>query len=66
MALGVNKLYMHYFPESVAPRTLVSRNREAIRSFIREESGWAVLKPLCGSGGHNVFLVQPADAPNVE
>ena len=65
MALGISKLYMHYFPENVAPRTLVSRDRNAIRAFIRDEGGWAVLKPLCGSGGHNVFLVQPADAPNV-
>lgn len=65
MALGLNKLYLQYFPESVRLRTLVTRHRESIKAFVREQDGWAVLKPLCGSGGHNVFLVQPEDAPNI-
>lgn len=65
MAIGLNKLYLHYFPERVRPKTLVSRDRKQIKDFIRAEGGWAVLKPLSGSGGHNVFLVRPEYAPNV-
>jgi glutathione synthase len=65
LALGITKLYTQYFPESVRPRCLISRHRESIKSFVNEEGGWAVLKPLCGSGGHNVFLVRPEDAPNI-
>ena len=61
MVLGISKLYMHYFPQSISPRTLVSRDRVAISAFIDDEGGWAVLKPMSGSGGHNVFLVQPDD-----
>ena len=65
LALGITKLYMQYFPRHIGPRTLVTRHRESIKAFVRDEGGWAVLKPLCGSGGHNVFLVQPEDAPNI-
>ena len=65
LALSLNKLYLHSFPDSIRPRTLVTREREAVISFIREHRGLAVLKPLIGSGGRGVFLVQPEDAPNV-
>lgn len=65
MMLGLDKLYMEYFPPEVRPRTLVSRHSQVIKNFIEEQEGWAVLKPLSGSGGHNVFLVRPQDAPNL-
>jgi glutathione synthase len=59
LALAVNKMYLQYFPEHVRPRTLISRNREDIKHFIKEQGGFAVLKPLAGSGGRNVFLIDP-------
>jgi glutathione synthase len=65
LAVGLTKLYLQYFPEIVRPRTLVSRNREQLKAFIKAEGGRAVLKPLSGSGGRNVFLVQPEDTPNI-
>ncbi len=65
LALGLNKLYMEYFPESVRPRTLVTRNKSEAKDFIAGQGGFAVLKPLAGSGGRNVFLVRPHDTPNV-
>jgi len=65
LALGLNKLYLEYFPESVRPRTLVTRDRTEAKDFIAAQGGYAVLKPLSGSGGHNVFLVQPHDTPNI-
>jgi len=49
----------------VRPRTLISRNRAEIRRFIDEHGGTAVLKPLQGSGGKNVFLVKDGDAANL-
>ena len=63
--LGLNKLYMEYFPEAVRPRTLVTRDKEEIKEFIAEQQGYAVLKPLSGSGGRSVFLVLPEFLPNV-
>jgi glutathione synthase len=65
LAKAINKLYLQYFPVEVRPRTLISRDSNEIKTFIREQDDRAVLKPLSGSGGHNVFLVQPEDKPNI-
>ena len=65
LAKAINKMYLQYFPEEVRPRTLISRDSNEIKAFVREQGDRAVLKPLSGSGGHNVFLVQPEDKPNI-
>lgn len=65
LAQAVNKMYLQYFPEQVRPRTLISRNREDIKHFIKENGGSAVLKPLAGSGGRNVFLIDPNEKANI-
>jgi len=62
---AVNKMYLQHFPEQVRPRTLISRHRDDIKAFIREQGGTAVLKPLAGSGGRNVFLVEPHERANL-
>lgn len=63
---AVNKMYLEYFPQEVRPLTLISRDREEIKAFVREQGEKnAVLKPLAGSGGHNVFLVGPQEWVNI-
>jgi glutathione synthase len=62
---AINKMYLQYFPEEVRPRTLISRDKDEIKAFIKEQGDHAVLKPIAGSGGRNVFLVQPEDKPNI-
>ena len=62
---AVNKLYLQQFPAEVRPQALISRDREQIKRFTKEMGGTVVLKPLFGSGGRNVFLVRPEDAPNM-
>jgi glutathione synthase len=64
LAKAMNKMYFQLFPEEVRPRTLISRDRNEIKRFIKDEGGRAVLKPLQGSGGTGVFLVQPGEASN--
>jgi glutathione synthase len=65
LAKATNKMYFQLFPEEVRPRTVISRDRDEIKRFIKEEDGTAVLKPLQGSGGQGVFLVRPSDVSNL-
>ena len=63
---ATNKMYFQLFPEEVRPKTLISQNRKDIRAFIKDVGGNAVLKPLQGSGGAGVFLVQIDDQSNID
>jgi len=65
LSKALNKMYFQLFPEEVRPRTLITRDRDEIRAFAKEEGGRIVLKPLQGSGGQSVFLVQPSDISNL-
>lgn len=60
-----SKMYFQLFPEEVRPRTLITRDKDEIKAFAREQGGNIVLKPLQGSGGASVFLVRPDDIPNI-
>jgi glutathione synthase len=64
LAKAETKLYLEQFPEQIRPRTLISRHREQIREFAARH-GTAVLKPLQGSGGQNVFIVRPDGLANL-
>jgi len=64
LAKASTKMYFQLFPEQVRPRTLITRDRDEIKAFAREERR-IVLKPLQGSGGASVFLVRPDDIPNL-
>lgn len=62
---AVNKIYLQYFPEEVRPRAIITRNAEDIKHFIKQEDGYAVIKPLYGSGGRNVFFIRPEEKSNI-
>ncbi|AQQ69697.1 Glutathione synthetase [Limihaloglobus sulfuriphilus] len=65
LSRAMNKMYFQMFPEEVRPRTIISRDRNEIRRFIRDEGGTAVLKPLQGSGGSGVFLISKDNFYNI-
>src|SRR5690349_3292648 len=65
LANALSKAYFQHFPEVVRPRTLISRDGELIKSFVEDLGGKAVLKPLQGSGGSGVFLMNSAESPNL-
>ncbi len=65
LARSLTKLYLQYFPESIRPETLITRNQSEALDYIQSKDGFAVLKPLFGSGGRSVFLVRPSDRPNL-
>ncbi len=63
LARAQNKLYFQDFPEAVRPVTLISKSIEEIRAFIEQQPKGAIVKPLQGSGGKNVFKIDtPGDA----
>jgi len=57
LAQAANKMYFQYFPKTVRPETIITREIEDIKSFYKNHRKRIVLKPLQGSGGKNVFLV---------
>ena len=59
------KLYYKSLPKWVYPRTLITRDKEDVKSFVKNEGGYAILKPLFSSGGRGVFVVRPQDEPNL-
>ena len=59
------KLYLKSLPQWIYPRTLITRNKEDVKSFVKDEGGYAILKPLFSSGGRGVFVVRPQDEPNL-
>jgi glutathione synthase len=62
---ALNKMYFQHFPEAVRPRTVISRNPADIQKFYEDNEQKIVLKPLQGSGGKDVFLVDE-DAKNLK
>jgi glutathione synthase len=58
-------MYFQLFPEEVRPKTIITRDRDEIKAFAKDQAGTIVLKPLQGSGGQSVFLVRPEDVPNL-
>ena len=65
LAKAMNKTYFQLFPQEVRPKTVITRSRDEIKEFVKEQGGNAVLKPLQGSGGAGVFLVRPEDKANL-
>ena len=65
LAQALSKAYFQHFPEAVRPQTLISRDEDRIAGFISDLGGRAVLKPLQGSGGSGVFLVNSEESPNL-
>lgn len=62
---AISKAYFQQFPAVVRPRTMICRDEDHLQSFVDEMGGKAVLKPLQGSGGSGVFLVNDDEKPNL-
>jgi len=60
-----NKTYFQHFPEQVRPVTCITRDPDEIKSFITSHDGRGVIKPLQGSGGQSVFVVDGQSGANL-
>ena len=65
LSQAVNKLYFQSFPREVRAETLITRFPSDIREFAKKHGGKVVLKPLQGSGGQGVFLVNRKSGENL-
>ncbi len=65
LARAGSKMYLAGFPAEIRPRTLITRSVERARSFLRELDGPAIIKPLVGFGGKNVFYVGRGQTANL-
>jgi glutathione synthase len=65
LSLAINKLYFQSFPREVRAETLISRVPADIRKFAAKHKGKVVLKPLQGSGGQGVFLLNAKSSSNL-
>jgi glutathione synthase len=66
LSKALNKMYFQQSPQEVRPLTLISRNADEIRRFVKDHrKGGVVLKPLQGSSGDSVFLVNGGQMSNL-
>ncbi|WP_020389783.1 hypothetical protein [Kribbella catacumbae] len=61
---ATSKLYLEEYPEKIRPRSLVTRDPEAIERFAGEV-GHCVVKPLYGAKGRNVFMISDDGEANL-
>ncbi len=62
---AINKMYFQHFPEILRPKTVITRDEKEIVDFYGENNKKIILKPLQGSGGSNVFLVDEDSDQNL-
>jgi glutathione synthase len=65
LARAGSKMYLAGFPAEIRPKTLITRSVERVRAFLRELDGPAIIKPLYGFGGKNVFYVGRGQTANL-
>lgn len=53
----IDKLYFEELPSSIKPDSLITRNMDDLMKFWEDVGKKMVLKPLEGSGGQNVYLI---------
>lgn len=53
----IDKLYFESLPEYIKPKSIITRDRSRLMEFYEEMGNKMVLKPLEGSGGQNVYMI---------
>jgi glutathione synthase len=62
---AINKMYFQHFPKILRPETIITRDTKEIEDFFEEQKQRMILKPLQGSGGKNVFLINKKNRMNL-
>ncbi len=53
----IDKLYFEELPSSIKPNSIITRKKDDILAFWKDQNHQMVLKPLEGSGGKDVYLI---------
>lgn len=53
----IDKLYFEELPASIKPNSIITRKKEDVLEFFENHKKKMVLKPLEGSGGRDVYLI---------
>jgi glutathione synthase len=53
----IDKLYFEELPAEIKPASLITRDKQEILDFFEEHKKKMILKPLEGSGGRGVYLI---------
>lgn len=61
-----SKMYLQYFPEAIRPKSIITRNIADVDAFYHDQHDKIILKPLKGSGGKNVFLLDKKERKNMK
>jgi glutathione synthase len=62
---AMDKMFVQQLPESVRPRSIITRSRSDVKAFVTEVGGKAVLKGMQGTGDQSIFLVTPNNRANL-
>ncbi len=65
LSLAINKLYFQSFPEAVRAETLITKYASDVKAFAEAHDGKCILKPLQGSGGSGVFMLDEENKANL-
>lgn len=60
-----SKMYLSSFPAEVRARTLITRSPVKIKEFLKSLKKPAIIKPLNGFGGQDVFFIKNAKEMNI-
>ncbi len=65
LSRATSKMYLSSFPPQIRARTLVTRSTTKIKDFIRSLRRPAIVKPLSGFGGQDVFFIPSLKETNI-
>lgn len=58
LAKAASKMYLTSFPEEIRAKTLITRSPVKVKAFLRALRKPAIIKPLSGFGGQDVFFIK--------
>ena len=65
LSRAASKMYLSSFPSEIRAKTLITRSTIKIKEFLRELKKPAIVKPISGFGGQDVFFIKNPKEINI-